>query len=129
MVMHRRNCRATSVASPSKGSPPSEAWLFAQILLGWPIPNPHAAARRAQEERKKLEFLAEISDRHEAELRRLQMAEAEARRKRERLEWLAEVSDRHETRAANAICARKPTRPKPSGAGSIGMPMTPLPEN
>ena len=31
---------------PSDGSPPSAAWLFAQAILGNPIPNPYAAAER-----------------------------------------------------------------------------------
>jgi hypothetical protein len=51
-------------------------------------------------ERELLEWLASISPRHEAELRRLRRAEAEAeakkRHERELLEWLASISDKHE---------------------------------
>ena len=43
-----------------------------------------------------LEFLAQISTRHEAELARVLNAEAEARHQRELLEWLAQISTRHE---------------------------------
>ncbi|MBI3837461.1 MAG: AHH domain-containing protein [Planctomycetia bacterium] len=80
----------------SDGSPPSEAWLFAQAILGKPIPsiiNPETAARAKREE---LERLAQFSSRHADELRRLQAAEAEARHKREILEWAAGISTRAE---------------------------------
>ena len=61
-----------------------------------PQRNPRAAAERAAEERRKLEWLAALLPRHEIHLRRIQCAEAEARRKRRMLEWLATISDRHE---------------------------------
>jgi hypothetical protein len=76
----------------SNGSAPSEAWLFAQAILGNPIPrivDPTSAARATREE---LERLAEFSSKHAEELRRLQSAEAEARRQRELLEWAAGIS-------------------------------------
>ncbi len=79
------------------GSPPSEAWLVAQQLLGKPIPNSAAAAAEARRDREHLEWLAQISTRHEAELRRLRGEEADARRRREQLEWLAKISTRHKS--------------------------------
>jgi hypothetical protein len=51
-------------------------------------------------ERELLEWLASFSPRHEAELRRLRWAEAEAeakkRHERELLEWLASISEKHD---------------------------------
>jgi hypothetical protein len=76
----------------SDGSPPSEAWLFAQAILGKPIPrivSPETAARAKREE---LERLAQFSSRHAGELRSLQAAEAQARHDRELLEWAAQIS-------------------------------------
>ena len=86
----RRPCAPASVTWP-----PSESWLFAQEMLGHPIPNPYAAALRAQAEREQLEWLAEISDAHAEQLGKLRSAEAAARRQRELLEWLATISDEH----------------------------------
>ena len=90
-----------ALAEGAAGSQPSEAWLVAQQLLGKPIPNPAAAAAEARRQREQLEWLAQISTRHEAELRRLRSEEAEARRKREQLEWLAQISTRHERELRN----------------------------
>ena len=79
-------------------APPSETWLFAQALLGKPIPDPAAKAKQARAERERLEWLAQISTEHEAQLRKLQSAEAEARHQRELLEWLAQISTEHEAK-------------------------------
>lgn len=73
--------------------PYSEAWLFAQELLGNPIPDPQVAARNGSEDRAKLEWLAAISPPHAEELRRLENQGAEARRKRESLIWAAGICD------------------------------------
>jgi hypothetical protein len=70
----------------SDGAPPSEAWLFAQAILGNPIPRIVSPEAKARAEREELERLAQFSSRHAQELRRLQTAEAEARRKRELLD-------------------------------------------
>lgn len=88
-----RNHRSKSGA-PSDGSPPSEAWLFAQAILGKPIPrivSPETKARAAREE---LERLAQWSSRHAEELRKLEAAEAQARHDREILEWATGISAR-----------------------------------
>ena len=66
-----------------------------QALLGKPIPDPAAKAKQARVEREHLEWLAQISTEHEAQLRKLQSAEAEARHQRELLEWLAQISTEH----------------------------------
>jgi hypothetical protein len=73
-------------------SPPSEAWLFAQAILGKPIPHnvsPEAMARANLDE---LEWLAQFSSRHAEELRQLQSVEADARHDRELLVWAAQIS-------------------------------------
>ena len=80
----------------ANASPPSESWLFAQALLGKPIPNPASAQAEARAKRVQLEWLASFSTEHEAQLRRLQCEEAEARHKRELLQWLATFSTEHE---------------------------------
>ena len=75
---------------------PTEAWLFARLIRGEPIPpiiNPEARARAKREE---LERLAQFSSRHAEQLSRIKIAEAEARRERESLEWAARISTRAE---------------------------------
>ena len=79
-------------AEVASESPPSEAWLFAQAILGKPIPDPDTAATRAREEREQLERLARFSRRHAGELRKLERTEAEGRRIRESLIWAAGIS-------------------------------------
>ena len=88
-----RNDDAANFAGESQ---PSEAWLFAQALLGNPIPDPRAAAERARAERERLEWLAQISTEHEGQLRQHACDDGEARRQRQQLEWLAAISDEHE---------------------------------
>jgi hypothetical protein len=78
------------------GSPPSEAWLFAQIILGKPIPRIVSPETAARLKRQELESLAEFSPRHAEELRKLDAAEAETRHDREQLEWTAGISTRAE---------------------------------
>jgi hypothetical protein len=81
----------------------SEAWLFAQELLGNPILEIHAAAGRASEERAKLAWLAEISPRHADELRRLENQDIEARRNRESLIWAAGICDSAAAKLRNLV--------------------------
>jgi len=88
------NSRKEIQVGPAEDSSHTEAWLFAQEILGRPIPRPPSAAA-ARRDREQLEWLASISDRHAAELSRLRGAEAEARHQRAMLEWLATISDRH----------------------------------
>jgi hypothetical protein len=76
------------------GQPPSEAWLFAQELLGNPVPA--SAGHDLAAELEYREWLAQISPRHEEALRKRRHDEHELRRKREHLEWLAAVSKEHE---------------------------------
>ena len=106
-----RNFRNRPVApETANASPPSETWLFAQEILGKPIPNPFAAQAEARAKRAKLEWLAEISTEHERELKNLLSAEAEARRKRKQLEWLATISTEHERKLRNILAAEAETR-------------------
>jgi hypothetical protein len=76
----------------SDGSPPSEAWLFAQAIQGKPIPKIVSPGTQSRGKREDLERMAQFSSRHAEELRRLQGAEAEARHKRAILEWAAGIS-------------------------------------
>lgn len=77
---------------PNDGSAPSEAWLFAQAVLGKPIPKIISPETEARAEREELRRLAQFSTPHAEELRRLQAAEAEARHDRKILEWAAGIS-------------------------------------
>jgi hypothetical protein len=87
-----RDCRTDS-GMPTDDSPPSEAWLFAQAILGKPIPRIVSARARAKAKREELKRLAEYSSRHAADLRQLEAAEAQARQDRETLEWAAQICD------------------------------------
>lgn len=86
----------TRAVEGNRASPQSASWLFAQALLGKPVPSPSRERSEARIKREQLEWLAQISTEHERALRRLQIAEADAGRERERLEWLASISTRHE---------------------------------
>ena len=77
---------------------PTEAWLFAQALLGKPIPKIVSPEVRARARREELERLAQSSRHHAEELSRLQRAEAEALRERELLEFAAAISSTAESR-------------------------------
>jgi len=82
-----------SSALPADGSAPSEAWLFAQAILGNPIPNlSQHLPKSADSRRRQLELLAESSTEFAEELRQLDVAEVKARQDRELLEWAAAIS-------------------------------------
>jgi hypothetical protein len=85
----------------SDGRAPTEAWLFAQAVLGKPIPKIVRPEVLARAKRAKLQEWAQFSSRHADELRSLQYAEAEARHDRELLEWAAQIS----TEAADKLRA------------------------
>ncbi|MGD9721838.1 MAG: hypothetical protein AB7O59_11040 [Pirellulales bacterium] len=76
--------------------PPDEAWLFAQALLGRPIPSPSAARAEGRAKREQLAWLASVSTDHERQLRTQLSRRSAAVEERERLEWLASFSPRHE---------------------------------
>ena len=69
-----------------------DAWLFAQAILGRPIPQAIGANVKSSARREELEALAPLSARHARELRKLQNDEAKAGRDRELLEWAAQIS-------------------------------------
>ncbi len=89
-------------------SQPSEGWLFAQAILGRPIPRMMPPEAQAKAQREELGRLARFSYRQAKELRELQSAEANARRDRELLEWAAQISAEAEDklRAIQQIEAR-----------------------
>ena len=105
-----RNFGKGTVTEEVDGSPPSEAWLFAQALLGKSVPNPAAAAAESKANREQLEWLASISTTHERQLRSLQSQEGEAKATRERLEWLASISSRHERQLRSLLTAEAEAR-------------------
>jgi len=70
----------------------NEVWLFAQAILGKPVPTPYVAAGRTRERHEQLARLAQFSPRHADEMRKLDSAEAEARCIRESLIWAASIS-------------------------------------
>ena len=85
----------------SDGRAPTEAWLFAQAVLGKPIPKIVRPEVLARAKRAELEEWAPFSSRHAEELRSLQSAEAEAAHDRELLEFRAQIS----TKAADELRA------------------------
>ncbi len=87
----------------SEGKAPTEAWLFAQAVLGKPIPKIISPEARARDKREEMERLAQFSSHYAEELRRLESAEAEARRNRELLEWAAKISPRAEAKLAAIV--------------------------
>ncbi len=93
-----RGSHRTRAVHLAEGSPKSQAWVFAQALLGNPIPNLVNGARSARVERAQLERLASISDLHRDRLHRLKSEETTAKREREQLEWLAQISEEHNQR-------------------------------
>ena len=79
--MDRHKSAAYSTSDPT----PEDTWLFVQSILDNPIADPSAAVNRARAEREHREWLAEISDEHEAKFRALLRQEAESRASRESL--------------------------------------------
>src|SRR5690348_6867931 len=67
--------RQRSTHDGSDASPPSEAWLFAQAILGRPIPQIISPDAKAQVKREELERTAQFSASHADELRRRQASE------------------------------------------------------
>ncbi len=87
----------------SDGSAPSVSWLFAQAILGRPIPKIINPETKARAEREELERLARFSSRHAEQLRRLQADEKAARRNCEILEWAARISTDAEKRLRSVV--------------------------
>ncbi|MBI2826027.1 MAG: HNH endonuclease [Planctomycetia bacterium] len=96
--------------------PPSEAWLFAQAILGKPIPRIVSPETRAREKREELERLVKFPSRHAEELRTLEAAEAEARHDREVLQWAAQISTCAEERLSTP--RRKEARQRETERGA-----------
>ena len=82
---------------------PTEAWLFAQAILGKPIPKIVSPETRARAKREELERLAQFYSHHAEELHSLQRAAAEARHDREVLEFAAKISTRAEAKLAAIV--------------------------
>jgi hypothetical protein len=92
----RGNASARWAGSTAGASRQSDAWLFAQALLGNHVPTISSAEADARAKRQRLEWLAEISTEHESKMRSLLREEADERERQERLERLAEFSNLHE---------------------------------
>jgi hypothetical protein len=82
----------TNTTGIAGDSPPSEAWLFAQTILGRPIPRVVTPTIKARTSRAELERLAQFSFKHAQVLHRVEAAQRDARHNRELLEWAAQVS-------------------------------------
>jgi hypothetical protein len=115
----------------SDGSPPSEAWLFAQAVLGKPVPSASRAEADARARREHLEWLAAISPEDARRVRGRLSEEADAKAKQELLEWVAQVSG---VREAQWDPSQHPRAPKgqPDGGqwvatgGSAGASTSPV---
>ncbi len=91
-------------------SPPSAAWLFAQALLGKPVPSPFRAEADARARREHLEWLAQISP-EDARRVRGQLSEGtDAKAQRKHLEWLAAISPEHEVKRRGLLRAEAEAR-------------------
>jgi len=97
MHRHVRNRSVREEVAPVHAT---EAWLFAQELLGNPVPRVAPAAAEARRQRAELEWLASFSTRHEEELQRLRSAEAADR---ELLEFLADISTEYEDKLREVL--------------------------
>jgi hypothetical protein len=98
-----RYFRKETVPERAGASPPSEAWLFAQAVLGNPVPSASAAEADARAKREQFEFLAAIAPERARELRGQLSEEAESTAQREQLEWLAAISPRHESQLRSLL--------------------------
>jgi hypothetical protein len=87
-----RYFRNESAPEGPDGSPPSEAWLFAQAVLGNPVPSDSEAEAEARAKREQYEFLEQIAPERARELRGQLCEEAEARANREQLEFLEQIA-------------------------------------
>ncbi len=100
-----RNFRKEPAQQGAGASPPSEAWLFAQALLGKPVPSTSSAQADARAKREHLEWLAQISPEDARRVRGQLSEEAEARAQRKQLEWLAAISPEHERKLRSLLQA------------------------
>jgi DNA-directed RNA polymerase subunit F len=100
-----RNFRKEPAQQGAGASPPSEAWLFAQALLGKPVPSASSAQADARAKREHLEWLAQISPEDARRVRGQLSEEAEARAQRKQLEWLAAISPEHERKLRSLLQA------------------------
>lgn len=89
------DCRLGNV-NGSGASPPSDAWIFAQQLLGKPITRPPSKGRVAGIDPEQLAWLESVSPDSIDRLRDSLREEHDPTVERSQLEWLAEVSSRHE---------------------------------
>jgi hypothetical protein len=83
-------------AGPANAAQPSESWLFAQAILGNPVPSASASEADARAKREYWQWLADILPEHERQMCKHLSREDEAHRQRELLEWLACISQEHE---------------------------------
>ena len=115
-----RNFRKESAPHGADASPPSEAWLFAQALLGKPVPSASRAQADARARREHLEWLAQISPEDARRVRGQLSEEAEAKAQRELLEWLADISPEHEVKLRSLQRAEAEARESARALGMAG---------
>jgi hypothetical protein len=100
----------TNAVRETAPSVPSEAWLFAQALLGRGTPSVTRDQVKARIDREQLEWLASISSEHESRLRSEMSQEANRAAERRQLEWLAAISTRHEEQLSRVLAAEAQAR-------------------
>lgn len=106
--MDRKFCNDTPV-KVAGASPPSEAWYFAQILLGKPVPSAPATQANARATREQLGWLATIAPERGSNLRAQLIEQADARADIEQLRWLAQISRPHESQLRSVLAAEAGT--------------------
>jgi hypothetical protein len=100
----------TETAGGTCASPASDAWLFAQALLGKAAPSASSAAADERAKREQLTWLANISSEHESQLRRSLSEESDATADRAQLQWLAEISPSHESQLRRLLAVEAEAR-------------------
>jgi hypothetical protein len=106
--MDRRNDRHT--VQDSDNSPPSEAWLFAQAILGKPIPRVASREANVRADREFQDFVASISPEYNRRLQDEQAARAAAAADRELLQWAAQISARAQRQLEQLLAAEAEAR-------------------
>ncbi len=107
-------------ADGSGTSPPSEAWLFAQAVLGRPVPSASRAEADARARREHLELLAAISPEDARRVRGRLSEDVDAKAQQELLEWVAQISGVHEAEWDSAKHPRLGGPPNPGWWATTG---------
>jgi hypothetical protein len=123
-------------AGGSDGSPPNAAWLFAQAVLGKPVPSASRQEADARARREHLEWLAQISPEDARRVRGRLSEEVDIKAQQDLLEWVAEITGVREAGWDPSLHPRAPQGQPDGGqwvakgggssAGSAVAPSSPL---